>query len=241
LKLRCKVPEVLDNKEQEAIFQSALRIISEVPLVADGTEEFNQALVEFGCRIEEKKVFFPKHVINRVLDRIAEAKRKNNPQSEELPDKITPYVSGQGSLIADTATDEVRPAATADLADLARLIDALGPDVGWCHPALIPADKPIRTREIHAFATICLNHSKPSRVSPYSAQALKYMYEILKVCLGSDEKVRQNWFLIGHKIWINTPFMLGRESIEGAMLSRKLLGHKLNFTMNRTRTLICSE
>jgi len=57
------------------------------------------------------------------------------------------------------------------------------------------------------------------------------MVAILKTCLGSMDKVRENAGLVAHKLWINTPFLLGRESIEGAMLSRQLLGHKIGITM----------
>jgi trimethylamine---corrinoid protein Co-methyltransferase len=230
MKTQFQVPQVLADGEIQKIVQSALKILSQVPLTVDGTEEFSQALLDFGCRVDNKKIFFPKPVIDKLLGRSASNKQNQN-SCRELPDKIIPYVSGQGSLIADTRTDHIRPANTGDLADLARFLDALGPEVGWCHPTFIPADKPIKTREIHAFATICLNHSKPSRVSPYSPPAVEYMADILKVCLGSMEKVKANAGLIAHKLWFNTPFMIGRETIEGMMLSRKLLGHKIGITI----------
>ena len=34
-----------------------------------------------------------------------------------------------------------------------------------------------------------------------------------------------------HKLWINSPFMICRETIDGVMMSRKLLGHKLYATI----------
>lgn len=232
MKTEFRMPRTLSEAERQRIYGSALRILAKTPLTADGTDEFNQALLDFGCRVDDGKVHFPKPVIDTLLDRIRERKKAADAAPPSLlPDRVRPNVSGQGSLITDTADDRLRPATTEDLAILARFVDALGPDVGWCHPTVIPADKPLRTREIHAFATIALNHSRPSRVSPYSPGALRYMAEILKVCLGSMEEVRANCGLIRHGLWINTPFLAGRETIEGMMLSRELLGHKVSITI----------
>lgn len=232
MQTRFCVPDVLNEKEQKRIYQSALKILAEVPLTADGTDEFNQALLEFGCGVDGKKIYFPRPVVDRLLDRIKEHKARQYSTPQTGPaDRITPYISGQGSLITGTEDDRIRDTTVKDLADLARFVDALYEEVGWCHPTFIPQDKPIKTREVHAFAVICMNHSKPSRVSPYSAQAVKYMADILKVSLGSMEKVRQNSDLIAHKLWINTPFLIGRETIEGALSSRELLGHKIGITI----------
>ncbi len=232
MKLKVKVPQVLDCHEMREIFDSALKILKEVPLTADGTEEFNQLVSEFGCKVDNKKIYFPDRVINKLLERIEHQKKRSEDEPEpELPDMIKPHVSGQGALIVDHNDGAIRNCTSKDLCDLARFIDHFNGEVGWLNPTFLPTDKPMTTREIHAFAVICQNHSKPTRVSPYSPLAVEKMYDILKVCLGSDEKVRENWHLIHHKFWINTPFIMGRESIEAGMLSRKLLGHKAGFTM----------
>ncbi len=228
-------PKVLNSQEVKRIYNASLRLIAEIPLRADGTDEFNQALIDFGCRVDNQKIYFPKSVISKLLDRIESYKQEQAKLPEpDLPDQITPMVSGQGSLITDAPDDKLRPATSDDLATLARFIDALRDqdiNVGWCHPTFIPADRPVRTAEIHAFAIIALNHSKPSRVSPYSPRALEYIVRIAEVAFGSMENVRENWSILWHKLWINTPFMISRETIEGAMLSRKLLGHKIGITI----------
>ncbi len=40
MKFKCQVPEVLDIGEQQRIYDSALGLLAQVPLRADGTEEF---------------------------------------------------------------------------------------------------------------------------------------------------------------------------------------------------------
>jgi trimethylamine:corrinoid methyltransferase-like protein len=230
MRLKVRVPEVLSHNEIEEILKSALRILEETPLTADGTEEFNEAMVDFGCRLDGKKFFFPKGVIDYLMDRIASERQPVDPEAP-IEDEIKPHVSGQGLKAVDVRDGKIRECTTADLAQLGWFLDALEQDIGWCNPTFLPCDAPLATREVHAFATICNNHSKPTRVSPYSLHAVKTMFEILKVCLGSEQAAREQGGVVMHKMWINTPFMMCRESIEAGMFSRNLLGHKVALTM----------
>jgi trimethylamine:corrinoid methyltransferase-like protein len=58
------------------------------------------------------------------------------------------------------------------------------------------------------------------------------MYRILETVLGDTQKARETGSEICyHKLWINSPFHICRETIEGTMISRKLLGHKVQITI----------
>ena len=219
----------MDEADLRSIVESALRILKRVPWTIDGTDEFFDHLRDFGCGVDGKKVTFPDAVIDRTMDRVARHKGAAQADLSPPPTEIRWSTSGQAFLTADTRTDELRPALKEDLAKLSHAIDAV-PGLERSHPTYIPSDAPLKTRELHAFATIILNSREPHRVSMYSPQVLPYYLQILEVVCGDPEaakaKMRE---LLPSKVWVNTPMMISREDIEAPMLNRRLCGHPLVF------------
>jgi trimethylamine--corrinoid protein Co-methyltransferase len=210
------------------IINAGIKVLKEVGFTIDGNDEFNTYLSDYGCLINGSHVDFPQHVIDKALARIEEHKRSVK-TDENIPDeKIVFYSSGQAQLYTPPETDTPRYATQDDLARYHRMLNAL--DIPSGHPGMVPLDVPEKTADLHAFATIALNSKQPWRVSPYSAQTIKYFIDVMEVITGSHEKaIKEAPF--SHKIWINSPFMIGRESIEGALESRRLLGHNIHVTI----------
>jgi trimethylamine--corrinoid protein Co-methyltransferase len=77
--------------------------------------------------------------------------------------------------------------------------------------------------DVHAFATIILNSSRPWRVSVYTAEMLPYFVELQALCQGGVEAVKRDP-IFAAKCWYNTPFMVTHENIDIAMRARELLG-----------------
>jgi len=243
-------PTAMDPGDVRAIIDTAVRTLSRVPMTIDGTDEFFDYLEAFGCDISGTKVRFPDAVIEETLNRIADYGRQRASAAPETPAtrdadaslvlgripkgeaprEVTWSVSGQALLISDTRDDRLRKCTRADLATLSRVVEAI-PGLGRNHPGLIPQDVPLRTQELHAFATIVLNSSEPCRVSLYSPEALPFYMRIMEVVCGSSEaaeaKARE---LLPCKVWVNTPMMISRENIEAPMLFRKMTGHPLTFS-----------
>jgi trimethylamine--corrinoid protein Co-methyltransferase len=160
-------------------------------------------------------------VINDVLHCIDQHKAQL-PTPDEPSPQIQPIVSGQGIWYSDVETDQLRLATRDDLATLSRIVDALPGNVGRGHPTFIPQDVPLPNCELHAYATIILNASRPHRVSVYSRRALDYFVEISDVVYGSRERtIAEAPFAT--KMWITTPFGICAEDIEIAMAARRLL------------------
>jgi trimethylamine--corrinoid protein Co-methyltransferase len=228
MKLRCRVPQVLTEDECEKIWQAALRVWAKVPLRAQGTPEFCDALMSLGCRVEGDRVWFLEKARDAVLTRIEES-RRSRPTSQE-PDfspKLTYGTSGQALWCHDPYTDKLRPATEKDLADFSRVVDALG--LPRYHPTFIPQDVPAATADVHAFATIMLNASRPHRVSVYSEKNLPYFIEMQAIIDGSVEKVRENP-VFAAKVWYNSPFMITEENIRVGMKARELLEQPLQIS-----------
>ncbi len=226
MKLLCRGVRVLTDQERRRIAEAGVRTFRTVPLRAQGTPELRELLREFGYQIQGDLVRFPEAVVDKVLDAAQEARDQNPPgEIADVPTAISYSASGQALWCSDPAVHEVRPAARQDLAGLSRVIDAI-PRLGRAHPTFIPQDVPRAAPEVHAFATILLNSSRPHRVSVYSAAMLPYFIELMLVVKGGIEAVKQDQ-VFATKLWANSPFMMTRENIVLAMKARELLDHPL--------------
>ena len=226
-----RVPEFLTKEECDRIIKEARSLAEETELNCEGTEEFNDLLRQYGCRIGKGKIGFPSAVFDRLFQRIEKeaefisdnsfARVADLPTMSFRDDELFHYgVSGQAGLIHDV-NGQLRPCTTKDLEHFARMVDVF-PEVEWHHPAMLPQDAPIRNRELHAYAVIAMNNSQPRMVSAYSKQAIRYFMEISEVCYGTREKtIKEAPFI--HQLWINTPFTIDKTVLEGALEARRLL------------------
>ncbi len=200
MKLSTRAPIVLGDAEMKQVWEAALRVWERVPLRAQGTPEFNEALQAFGCEIRDDRVTFPAAVREKTLARIAEGRERNGEghPAEIARDDLTYAASGQALYMCDVEDDRLRPATEQDLADWSR-------------------------RDVHAFATIILNSSRPWRVSVYTAEMLPYFVELQALCEGGVDAVKAAPAFAA-KCWYNSPFMITRENIEIGMKAREVIG-----------------
>ncbi len=236
MKLKCIPPVVFDESELDEIAQAAVRIAARVPLRVTGaspggredtcTDRLLAALRDVGCEIsdDQTRVHFPDEVIGRVTERIAQHRAGMPTELPDCADTISYSASGQALWCCDVETDRVRAATLQDLADLSRVVEAI-PNLGRSHPTFIPQDVPAATAEVHAFATIILNSSRPYRVSVYTAELLEHFIELDTLARGGDREAVNRAPTFAAKAWWNTPFMLTGENIAIAMRARELMGH----------------
>jgi len=221
---------ILTAEDAERFILEGLRLIGEIGFKSDGTDEFNQLMSDFGCIVEKDHLKFPRRVLDFTMDRIRDFREGEIRKEHPVSNKIEWYMSGQATYWNVPSDNSLRLATRADLAAYHRMLDAM--DVGRTHPGVLPRDVNVKTADVHAFATIAMNSERPWRVSPFSAEAVPFMLNILEAALGDDEKARElGKEICFHKLWINSPFMICRETIEGAMISRKLLGHEVRITI----------
>lgn len=237
MKLRTPPPEVLTNDECEQIVDAATRIASRVPLRVTGasasgreetyTDQLLAMLREIGCEISDDRtrVSFPRPVIALVMERIA-GQRAAAPEPPEPADRLTYSASGQALWCCDVENDRIRAATVQDQADLSRVVDAI-PRLERSHPTFIPQDVPAATAEVHAFATIILNSSRPWRVSVYTPELLPHFIELDTLARGGDQEAVNSAPTFAAKAWWNTPFMLTGDNIAIGMKARELMGQPL--------------
>lgn len=221
---------ILTKADSDKFFNEGLKLISEIGIKIDGTDEFNQIMTDFGCEIKNNRLVFPRKVMDYTVDRIKSYRAGEIKKPHPVSNKIDWFMSGQATYWNVPEDNSLRLGTNADLASYHRMLDAM--DVGRTHPGLLPQDVNRKTADIHAFATIAMNSERPWRVSPFSAEAVPYMFRILETVVGDSQKAAKlGQEVCYHKLWINSPFSICRETIEGTMVSRELLGHKVQITI----------
>ncbi|MHB8997539.1 MAG: trimethylamine methyltransferase family protein [Armatimonadota bacterium] len=230
MKLTTRCMSVFSDDEMERIWNAALRVWAEVPLRAQGTDEFMQLVRDYGCEIDGERITFPQRVRDDVLGRIDEARRQNGPArpAEVANDHLDYSVSGQAFYCFDLEAETLRQATTQDQVQWSWICDMF-PGLGRSHPTFIPQDVPASYCDLHTFGTIILNSKRPHRVSVYNADLLEHFMQLQAVCDGSLEAVKANPTFAA-KCWVNTPFMITRENIEVGMKARELLGQPLQLS-----------
>lgn len=221
-------PRVFDDTELERIHDAAVRVFRSVTATIDGPEEFMGAVADFGCDVTGAKVRFPTRVVDEVLSRVRARKVVNDREAKPPPDKMTYAASGQGLLWHDPRSDELRPATRADQAAFSRLCDSLR--LARAHPTIICTDVAPGVRDIWTFGTALLNSRRPCLVSVYSKAAVEYFYRILEVALGREQALAEGRRCVAAKVWVNSPFMISRDTIEYALAYRETFGLPVKFT-----------
>jgi trimethylamine:corrinoid methyltransferase-like protein len=220
-----------DETDLTAITDAAMRIWRRVPMTIDGTDELFDYLRAFGCTVDGMKVTFTDRAIDATMARVVRMKQAAAPFDPFDRPVMNGATSGQATWCVDTRTNELRHATADDLASFSRVVDALGYERR--HPTYLPQDKPLETRELHAFCIIALNSHKPHRVSMYSHEVLPFYMDIMEVIFGGRaEAIAQALPLRAGSMYVTTPMTIGRESVDLGMTFRRLTGHPLRlFTM----------
>ena len=167
---------MIDEATAKRFVEAGIRCLKKVGFKIDGNEEFMSYLSAYGCIISGMHVDFPDAVIDEAMRRIEEYRRENILKNSDYtpPGTIELMASGQGLLWHDPKEKKLRSGTKEDLAKYSHMLDAL--HMGRTHPGIIPCDAPLKTAELHAFATIALNSRKPWRVSPYSAAIMPLLF-----------------------------------------------------------------
>ncbi|MDP6777135.1 MAG: trimethylamine methyltransferase family protein [Candidatus Latescibacteria bacterium] len=224
MKLKTRTIEILSEAEMDQIWETALQIWPKVPLRAAGNEEFTQAVVDFGCKIDGNRIWLPESVREKVLERVAqERERRGPPRPAEVEnDKIGRITNGQAFYCCGIQSGEVRPATTQDLAQWSRVCDTI-PDLQRAHPTYIPQDVPIASCDVHTFATVILNSRRPCRVSVFDADMLPFFIQLQAICDGGTAAVRLDP-IFNVTCYASSPSTISHEAIEVAMRARRSLG-----------------
>jgi trimethylamine--corrinoid protein Co-methyltransferase len=102
---------------------------------------------------------------------------------------------GEGVMVIDPYDGELRASTKRDLADIARLCDAL-PAVDVFEIAVGAGDMPPATASLHNHEAAIVNQTKPISGGPLDGRAVRISLKMLEAVQGSPEAVRERPMMI---------------------------------------------
>jgi trimethylamine--corrinoid protein Co-methyltransferase len=113
--------------------------------------------------------------------------------------------------VIDPYTSEHRKGTLQDLANLARLCDALH-EIDFLMSMVLPSDTPTAIYDVLQFDAMLRNTTKPFVVVPYSRQGMEVLWEMASAAVGGAETLRRKPLMVLYSE-PTSPLVLGLESV----------------------------
>lgn len=183
---------ILHDDDLERLDAAALEVLAEVG-VAMPSARARAGLARRGASVDGERVRLPSELVREL---VALAPSRLTLGARAAP----PLVTGERSLITtdgccveiyDLDDREKRPTTGADVADIARVVDAM-PEIDFCWPAVSAQDRPAEVRGLHELYLALANTGKHVQtvtvVEPAAARAAVDMARAL--CGGDGDRLR---------------------------------------------------
>jgi trimethylamine--corrinoid protein Co-methyltransferase len=119
--------------------------------------------------------------------------------------------------VIDPFTGEHREGTIKDVADLARLCDAL-PEIDFLMSMVLPNDVPTEIYDVLQFDAMLRNTTKPFVVVPYSERGMEVMWEMASAAVGGSDVLRRKPLMVLYSE-PTSPLVLGQESVQKSMFA----------------------
>jgi len=182
----------LSREDILKIHEASLEVMEGIGVIVEG-ERARKALLDAGCEPKEKRLLFPRSLVERMLKNPAPILLTGRDGTHSLD-----LTTGQGfthnfgsvSVLLDLEKDAVRGATSKDLEDFARLSDYL-PHLKKVVPSLRPEDVPSEIAPL-AMTVICLkNTTKPVSIGAASdAWEARYMLQAASLVAGGSDRLK---------------------------------------------------
>jgi trimethylamine--corrinoid protein Co-methyltransferase len=191
--------KVLSDDQVEAIYLAALEVLEDVG-VRVHSPEARELLLAAGATVSsETLVKIPPYAVKRALEsapsRIV-AGNRNGERVMALQENNVYYGTvSDCPFIIDSASGERRQYVFADVANAARIIDAM-PNIDFFMSLGLVSDVPRFTYDVHQFHAMVSNTVKPMVITAVDKAGLADIYEMCCVIAGSEEAFHAAPFII---------------------------------------------
>lgn len=210
---------ILSESQKEDIHLATLEVLRRT-----GVRVFSQEAIDLlakaGCKIDGNLVKIPGSQVEQAI--------RTAPPSVTIHDRNgkpamflegTNVYYGTGSdlpNVIDPYTGERRKSGKQDIANAARLCDAL-PNISFIMSMGLPADVAVATSDVHSFEAMVLNSTKPICYTAHDTQGLSDIIDIAATVAGGIEALREKPFLIIYTE-PSSPLQQSKEAVEKLML-----------------------
>ena len=212
---------LLSDKQIEELHLATLQILERTGVAFDCQEAIN-ILGEAGADVSNpQRVKIPSYLVEQALrtapKTITLYTREGEPAmvlngmtgshfgaAPDSPDYLDPY------------TRQRRQCYVEDVADTARLIDAL-PNIEWSYPTDAYPSLPGAIADKVSFLQVILNNSKPATCSLNDVSSLREVLKICSMVAGGEKELQRKPFFFGASEPVS-PLMQGKDAMEKSLL-----------------------
>jgi len=186
--------ELLSRDDIYRIHTTTLQVLERTGVIVEEESALN-LLDEAGAIVNHKTMNakIPPHLVEetiRLSPRTVLFAGRNEKYDMRLERKRVHFGTGEGATsILDHATGLVRPSTKSDIANAARLTDAL-PNYDFVMPIFTAQDVPNRVFPLHALHAILKSTEKPVMVVDFGLDA-RDLIRMAGVVVGGEEKLRE--------------------------------------------------
>ena len=204
----------LSKKEIEKIHETSLRILEEIG-VKVSLEEALAVLRKHGAKIDGELVRIPPSVVEQALKLVPHKflmAGREEKQDLFMEDKRVYLGTGGAALtVLDLETGAARPGTLRDLADLAKLVDALENIHFYLRPC-VPQDVPKEVMDVHQFYASLSNTTKNVMGAAQSVQTARDVIEMASMIAGGEEALIRRPFISFVTSWMISPLHFATET-----------------------------
>jgi len=207
--------QILSDDQKVLIHQATLELLHRTGvrvLVA----EVRELLAKAGCWLDDERVRIPSHLIDwairAALNRVVLCDRDGKP-AMFLEGYKSYYGTGSDTpYVIDAHSGERRKAILDDVANVARLVDAL-PNISFLMCMGIASDVTATISDLYHFKAMVSNTAKPIVYTAWNRQNLEAILEMAEIVVGGAEALQRNPFCALYSEPI-APLTHGKESCE---------------------------
>jgi trimethylamine---corrinoid protein Co-methyltransferase len=204
----------LREKDIVKIHETSLKILEEIG-VKVGLEEALQIFKKHGARVDGEIVRIPSSMVEMALRVVphhflmAGREEKNDLSMEDQ--RVYLGTGGAALTVLDLETGEARPGTLQDIAQIAKLVDALENVHFYLRPC-VPRDIPKEAMDINQFYAALANTTKNVMAAAQSVQSARDVIEMARMIAGGEEALSRRPFISFVTSWMISPLHFAKET-----------------------------
>jgi trimethylamine--corrinoid protein Co-methyltransferase len=204
----------LNKKNIVKIHETSLKILEEVG-VKVSLEEALQTFKKHGARVNGEIVRIPSPMVEKTLKIVpkeflmAGREEKNDLSMEDK--RVYLGTGGAALTVLDLEEEIARPGTLRDVAQIAKLVDALENIDFYLRPC-IPQDIPKEAMDINQFYAALANTTKNVMAGVQSAQTARDVIEMARMIAGGEEALVRRPFISFVTSWMISPLHFATET-----------------------------
>jgi trimethylamine--corrinoid protein Co-methyltransferase len=207
--------QILSHDQKVLIHQATLELLRRTG-VRVVVAEVRELLAKAGCWLDGERVRIPSHLIEWAIraapNRVALCDRDGKP-AMFLEGNKSYYGTGSDTpYVIDAHSGERRKAVLDDVANVARLVDAL-PNMSFLMCMGIASDVTAAISDLYHFKAMVSNTTKPIVYTAWNRQNLEVIVEMAEIVVGGAEALQRSPFMALYSEPIS-PLTHGKESCE---------------------------